>query len=103
MLTQRHATAAHADAFLFETDALGQHPAHDAARADGALRVDDAMPRHVDGALAHGAADRARTTGKSGEHRELTVGDDVTARDASEQTVHGVVEGHAFDAPACSS
>jgi hypothetical protein len=100
---QCHATTAQPDAFLLQPDPLRQHSAHPTSRADRALCVHHTMPRHVERALTHGASHRTCAAREPDERGQLTVGDHMTRRDATQEPVHSLLERHAPVAPPCSS
>ena len=57
------------------------------SNTDLAVRVDDAMPRHLIGTDAHRPADRARTARHPERTRDLPIRDDASAGDAANESV----------------
>src|SRR2546425_6817372 len=92
VLGQADASAPERDAFPLEPDPLGQHAAHPRAGTDAAAGVDHPMPGEIRRTTPQGPADRPSRPGPAQARRDLAVGDDAAAGDASHQAPHRLDE-----------
>src|SRR6266481_7360893 len=104
---QGHAATSEHHAFLLEQDTLGEHAADSCPRADAALGIDHALPRHSLGTVTHRQAHHARAPRPAQPRRDLAVRGDPPFRYLHDQppdtTLPGVLLklAHAPISPNC--